>query len=247
MRAAEDVAEGQPAGPTPPDVATAGAAEDTTPADTRSGSATGQYDPREYQSPDPDDAVTAGATTAGSGKTAKAAKAKGGKVAKKGGGKGDADGEPCSNCGTLGAARKCSQCRTLTGWGGRWLTQEARPTSSAMPRSPTLGCRSSMVPTASSRGDPHTPPSHTLAHPRTFTRVLNLRLPLLSPSPSFTTTLPNRNRTRVPMHVKFIKFTNALCCRYAAALETAPIEITRRWGVLVSSISPRCRQRGSIS
>ena len=41
----------------------------------------------------------------------KAAKSKGGKVTKKGGGKGDADGEPCSNCGTLGATRKCSQCR----------------------------------------------------------------------------------------------------------------------------------------
>ena len=107
-RAAEDAAEEQPAGPTPPDVATAAAAEDTTPVDTHSGSATGQYDPREYQSPHPDDAATAGATTAGSGKTAKT---KGGKAAKKGGGKGDADGEPCSNCGTLGATRKCSQCR----------------------------------------------------------------------------------------------------------------------------------------
>ena len=109
-RAAEDAAEEQPAGPTPPDVATAAAAEDTTPADTHSGSAPGQYDPRESQSPHPDDAVNAGATntTAGSGK---AAKTKGGKAVKKGGGKGDADGEPCSNCGTLGATRKCSQCR----------------------------------------------------------------------------------------------------------------------------------------
>ena len=41
----------------------------------------------------------------------KTAKTKGGKATKEGGGKGDAEGEPCSNCGTLGATSKCSQCR----------------------------------------------------------------------------------------------------------------------------------------
>ena len=39
------------------------------------------------------------------------AKTKVGKAAKNGGGKGDADGELCGNCGTVGARRKCSQCR----------------------------------------------------------------------------------------------------------------------------------------
>ena len=32
-----------------------------------------------------------------------------GKATKKAGG--ESDGEPCSNCGTLGATKKCSQCR----------------------------------------------------------------------------------------------------------------------------------------
>ena len=109
-RAEDDAAEEQPAGPTPPAVtittAAAAAEEDTTPAT----AAAGQYDPREFQNPHPDDATTAtgAAATAGRSKTAKT---KGGKAAKKGGGKGDAEGEPCSNCGTLGASRKCSQCR----------------------------------------------------------------------------------------------------------------------------------------
>ena len=104
---AEDDAEEQPGGPIPAAVATtAAAAEDPTPAT----AAAGQYDPREFQNPHPDDATTAtgAAATAGRSKTAKT---KGGKAAKKGGGKGDADGEPCSNCGTLGASMKCSQCR----------------------------------------------------------------------------------------------------------------------------------------
>ena len=108
-RAEEDAAEEQPAGPTPAAVtittAAAAAEEDTTPAT----AAAGQYDPREFQNPHPDAAATA---TAGSTSSKKTAKTKGGKAtAKKGGGKGDADGEPCSNCGTLGASRKCSQCR----------------------------------------------------------------------------------------------------------------------------------------
>ena len=68
----------------------------------------GQYNPREYQSPHPDDAAATSATTAGSSKTAKT---EGGEATKKRGGKGDADREPCSSCGTLGATRKCSQCR----------------------------------------------------------------------------------------------------------------------------------------
>ena len=107
-RAEEDAAEEQPAGPAPPAVATAAvaAAEDTTPAI----AAAGQYDPRVYQNPHPDDAtIVAGANTAAG--RSKTAKKKGGKAAKKGRGKGDTDGEPCSNCGTLGASRKCSQCR----------------------------------------------------------------------------------------------------------------------------------------
>ena len=106
-RAEKDAAEEESAGQPPPAVATAAAAaEDPTPAI----AAAGQYDPREFQNPHPDDATTAtgAATTAGRSKTAKT---KVGKAAKKGGGKGDADGEPCSNCGTLGASRKCSQCR----------------------------------------------------------------------------------------------------------------------------------------
>ena len=109
-RAEEDAAEEQPAGPTPAAVtittAAAAAAEDTTPAD----AAADQYDPREFQNPHPDDATTATGAGATAGRS-KTAKTKGGKAAKKGGGKGDADGEPCSNCGTLGATRKCSQCR----------------------------------------------------------------------------------------------------------------------------------------
>ena len=49
----------------------------------------------------------------GAGTKKQAAKVKGGKggkAAKKGGGESD-DGEPCSNCGTVGATRRCSQCR----------------------------------------------------------------------------------------------------------------------------------------
>ena len=107
-RAEEDAAAERPAGPTPSAASTA-ATEDTTPTDAhpanRVGGAAGQYDPRKFQNPHPDDATKA---TAGS---SKAAKTKGGKATKKGGGKGDDDGEPCSNCGTLGATRKCSQCR----------------------------------------------------------------------------------------------------------------------------------------
>ena len=92
-RAEEDAA------PTPPAVTTATAA---------AAAAAAQYDPREDQNPHPDDATTAtgAAVTAGPSKTAKP---KGGKATKKDG-KGDEDGEPCSNCGTLGASRKCSQC-----------------------------------------------------------------------------------------------------------------------------------------
>ena len=107
-RAEEDAAEEQPAGPTPPAAATtAAAAEDTTPAN----AAAGQYDPREFQNPHPDDATTATGANTTAGRSKKTAKTKGGKATKKGGGKGDADDKPCSNCGTLGASRKCSQCR----------------------------------------------------------------------------------------------------------------------------------------
>ena len=64
------------------------------------GRADGQSGPS--QSPLPDAAAAAG--------SGKAAKTKGGNTTKKGGGKSDG-GEPCSNCGTLGATSRCSQCR----------------------------------------------------------------------------------------------------------------------------------------
>ena len=62
--------------------------------------ADGQSGPSQRSLPD-------AAAAAGSGK---AAKTKGGNTTKKGGGKSDG-GEPCSNCGTLGATSRCSQCR----------------------------------------------------------------------------------------------------------------------------------------
>ena len=122
-RAEDDAAEEQPAGTTPAAVTittAAAAEEDPTPANP----AAGQYDPREFQNPHPVNATTATGAAAAAGrsntakkKVGKPAKKKGsgksddGKPAKKnGGGKSD-DGEPCSNCGTLGATRKCSQCR----------------------------------------------------------------------------------------------------------------------------------------
>ena len=109
-RAEDDAAEEQPAGPTPAAVTiTTAAAAEEVPAPATA--AAGQYDPREFQNPHPDDATTTTGTAAAAADPSNTAKTKGGKAAKKGGGKGDADGEPCSNCGTLGASRKCSQCR----------------------------------------------------------------------------------------------------------------------------------------
>ena len=72
-----------------------------------SGSGAKPYDPRVYQNPHPEDADAAAAGAATGAAAAARWETKGGKAAKKGGGKGDADSEPCSNCGTLGATKKC--------------------------------------------------------------------------------------------------------------------------------------------